>query len=112
MPFFLFSIWGIVTGFRNSALRRIALIHLGSLAMYVGVSGQGNTARFLFVIFGTGAGLCVVGLADIMRRMAARKIKDKYLIAGIWAVVLITIVLSAMTVYVLSRPTDLAQKTR
>lgn len=91
MPFFLFSIWGIVTGFRNSALRRIALIHLGSLVMYVGVSGQGNTARFLFVIFGTGAGLCVVGLADIMRRMAARKIKDKYLIAGIWAVVLITI---------------------
>jgi hypothetical protein len=28
------------------------------------------------------------------------------------AVVLITIVLSAMTVYVLSRPTDLAQRTR
>jgi hypothetical protein len=31
---------------------------------------------------------------------------------AITAVVLITIVLSAMTVYVLSRPTDLAQKTR
>lgn len=91
MPFFLFSIWGILTGFRNPEVRRIALIHLGSLAIYIAVSGQGNTARFLFVIFGTGAGLSVVGLSDIMKRLARRKTKEKHLLAIILAVFLLTI---------------------
>lgn len=91
MPFFLFSIWGTLTASKNRAIRKIALIHFGSLAVYIAVSSQGTTGRFLFVIYGTGAALAAVGLADLLQRLSARGFKNKHLVAFIWAVFLVTI---------------------